>query len=206
MLSFFVSAEPGRKTRIGLVLAAIFFVCTISLTFAGFQALLPVLYDEGIYSDLCAPNEPQPCPAQRQRFSTLYTVATAACNVCLFAGGLVHDKLGTRVYGIVAGMTLSLGNVLFALDQFFVGFSLIAVGNTFVIFSVMHYANLFPRHRSLLICLFRSLEPLSAGTYSVLSLAHYRDGMGHQSFFLVTTCFPVFYCVFSISGSPDLHL
>lgn len=165
------------------------------------------LTPHALNSPTSSPSSPM-CPAQRVKLEQMYTTASAACNVFLVVGGGIHDHLGPRIYGILAGLTLAAGNAIFAISSplfpaYFVGFSLISVGNTFVVFSIIHLANLYPRHRGSLVSAFRYTEPFSAAQFLLLFVLYNSGLMTLRTFFLISCLLPLLYCVYSFLIQPS---
>lgn len=79
----------------------------------GFNALMPVLIKEGIYSDLCKSNTS--CSEQYAMYGRAFTTYMVTQMVFLFVVGLLIDHVGLRVVKLCSAILFSMGAVIFAI-------------------------------------------------------------------------------------------
>lgn len=79
----------------------------------GFNALIPILKTESIYSHLCLKNQSL-CPEQNVMFGFAFTTYMAVQMVMLTVVGLLIDNVGLRIVKLGSAILFSLGAGLFA--------------------------------------------------------------------------------------------
>jgi MFS family permease len=57
------------------------------------------------------------CTSQALRYNLMLTIAVAALNIACFPAGIITDRFGPRVAGIISSVIMSLGLVLFAMSS-----------------------------------------------------------------------------------------
>jgi hypothetical protein len=102
------STSPLSCTVIARFIVASFYTFCVALTVVGYQALLPVLVNEGVYGSLCNSNATQTtaakvdapveaCLEQRLSLDLMFTLATSALNMIGLLVGLVMVRFGSRI-------------------------------------------------------------------------------------------------------------
>ena len=175
--------------------------CLASGIVFGFASLKPVLVAEGVYRELCSPEEPDPypfvstlsededngyevpCAEQDLRLNLFFVVASIATNVSsLFAGGML-DRFGRRICYTASSVFLAIGCILmgyaFAIPEFdgyLVGNIFIGLGGTFLFVPSFQLANAFPKHAGLVVALITGAFDASAAVFLFYRLGWEASG------------------------------
>ena len=155
--------------RFLLLLFASFQIFFTSGVVFGWSALDATFRNEGLYHDLCDKDTPLEdiCAAQKNRLSLVYTLAVFAVYLTNVPFGVILDKYGPRVTGIIGGVFLMVGSLLIAFrwslpfDSVLLGFLLIGLFGPPVQMATFHISNLYQYSRAVL-ALFTALFDASA--------------------------------------------
>ncbi|KAK2016356.1 major facilitator superfamily transporter [Colletotrichum eremochloae] len=146
----------------------------------GFAALKPVLIKEGVYRQLCGPDDPGstedgedvPCTKQDLRLNLFFIGASVTTNVSSLIAGFVLDRYGRRGCWVVSSTCLSVGCLLMAtsdqitgFDGYFLGNTFLALGGTFLFVSSFQLAHAFPKHSGIIIALVTGAFDASAAVF-----------------------------------------
>eukprot|EP01084_Bolivina_argentea_P295935 509602_1 len=177
-----------------LRLLAINLAAFFAFTVAGFQALLPILHDEGIFASLCEDNK-GPCNKQDLRLDLMYNLSIGALHIiCILWGYLClhcHPK-----YCILAGGTcITVGSIAFAFGWdwlCFFGYISMGFGSSGIVFGVIAIPAEYPINiQGALFSIITGFVEASSGIY-YLFLVLYKDfNVSMKILFLslgVTTC------------------
>ncbi|KAL6937646.1 hypothetical protein ACO0RG_004162 [Hanseniaspora osmophila] len=149
----------------------------------GFAALKPILVQEGVYADLCAPPSInvtytptsnikhaftslsqvvpiKPCDKQDLKLNKIFTIGAVVTNLCSFLVGFVLDKYGPRASGVIGSVFIALGSLVLAysksittFDPYITGYVTLAIGGPFVFISCFQLANSFPQYSGSILAL-----------------------------------------------------
>ncbi|OAG36586.1 hypothetical protein AYO21_09243 [Fonsecaea monophora] len=142
--------EVSKRKRIVQVVVAIIYCLFAAGIVFGYAAIKPVLIDEGVFKDLCTPEEVDqhvsPCYKQEIRLNLMFTVAAVSTNVAALPIGTILDKYGPKACGIIGSIFLTTGALLFSFasqvdgDLFTPGYFFLALGALFLIFRLIYEA------------------------------------------------------------------
>lgn len=171
----------------------------------GYAAIKPVLIDEGVFSNLCTPEEVEkhttPCYQQEIRLNLMFTVAAVSTNVAALPIGTILDKYGPRVCGVIGSIFLATGALLFSFasevsigDLYTPGYFFLALGGPFVFISSFQLSNTFPRHSGLILALLTGAFDSSSALFLAFRLIYESTAgkLNTQRLFLVYLVIPVF--------------
>lgn len=169
----------------------------------GFAALKPVLIAEGVYRELCDPNDLAnsefnridytssnsrvPCAEQDLRLNLFFVVTLIMFNVSTLFAGIVLDRFGRRVCYIASSVLLAIGCVLMGsahairvIDAYIVGNLFLGLGGTFLFVSSFQLATAFPKYSGTVVALVTGAFDASAAVFLFYRLAYDASG-GHIS-------------------------
>lgn len=215
-----ISQVPASKRVLQILSAVIYCLLSAGIVF-GYAALKPVLIAEGVYSDRCTPAEIEAdvpvCYQQEMKLNLMFTIAAVATNMCAVIVGLILDRYGPRVAGLIGSVLLCLGCFGFAiskdvkiLDREFVlrnsnhllmnslaypaSYLCIALAGPFIFIPSMNLANTFPRHSGLILSLLTGAFDSSPAVFLAYRLI-YQSTFGPislRSWFIVYLIVPLF--------------
>lgn len=212
-----MSAECHRPAdhfdAVQVIIAIIYCLFAAGVVF-GYAAIKPVLIDEGVFSDLCTPEEVEkhtsPCYQQEIRLNLMFTVAAVSTNVAALPIGTILDRYGPRVCGIIGSVFLLIGSLLFSFagkvsgDLFTPGYFFLALGGPFIFISSFQLSNTFPRHSGLILALLTGAFDSSSALFLVFRLLYEATGgkLNTHSLFLIYLVVPVFIFVVQVFIMP----
>ncbi|KAK8859035.1 amino acid transporter [Apiospora arundinis] len=202
--------------RIAQVTFAVIACCFASGIVFGFASLKPVLIAEGVYSELCYPNEQQlaggvtkrgikdedavPCPEQDLRLNLFFIAASITCNMSSLLAGAVLDRYGRRCCYTASAIFMAIGCILMGyafkipeFDGYLVGNIFLALGGTFLFVPTYQLANAFPKYSGLIVAVITGAFDASAAIFLFYRLAwEASDGAFEPSqFFFLYLIVPV---------------
>ncbi|KAK0971914.1 hypothetical protein LTS01_015184 [Friedmanniomyces endolithicus] len=149
----------------------------------GFAALKPVLISEGVYRELCTPEEiiagVEICYEQDLRLNLFFAIASTTCNVSALPVGTILDRYGPRACAVIGSIALAIGSVLMAyafavprFDGYIVGNIFLALGGTFLFVPSYSIANAFPKHSGTIVATVTGAFDASAAVFLFYRLAY----------------------------------
>jgi MFS family permease len=201
------STSPLSCTVIARFIVASFYTFCVALTVVGYQALLPVLVNEGVYGSLCNSNATQTtaakvdapveaCLEQRLSLDLMFTLATSALNMIGLLVGLVMVRFGSRICCIVGCVIIAAGAVAFAFSSdryplWTVGYVLMGAGGPFVAFSVFSLAAIAQSYAPLVIAIFVGVFDASASMMLFMKVLNSSLGWSLRELFGYYLVFPL---------------
>ncbi|KAL4875472.1 major facilitator superfamily domain-containing protein [Aspergillus karnatakaensis] len=171
----------------------------------GYAALKPVLVAQGVYRDLCAPDELgdelDTCYEQELRLNLFFTIGSITANVSALPVGSILDRYGSRVCGYAACVALAAGSLLMAysfshpeFDGYIAANFLLALGGTFLFVPSFQIANAFPKYAGTIVALVTGAFDASAAVYLFYRLLFEATNRRFtpDKFFLAYTTVPAF--------------
>lgn len=186
--------SPDQLTKlaqVGFAIVACWFAAGIVY---GFASLKPVLIEEGVYSDLCPPDdnvpsstgdgsEKLPCAAQDMRLNLFFIAASITTNTSSLIAGWVLDRYGRRLCYVVSSLFMIAGCVMMGLafqipefDGYLLANILLSLGGTFVFVPSFQLANAFPKHSGIIVALVTGAFDGSAAIFLFYRLAWDASG------------------------------
>ncbi|KAK5147398.1 hypothetical protein LTR32_001143 [Rachicladosporium monterosium] len=173
---------PNRK-RIAQVIFTVISCWLASGIVFGFAALKPVLISEGVYRELCTPEEiiagVEICYEQDLRLNFFFAIASTTCNVSALPVGTILDRYGPRTCAVIGSIALAIGSILMAyafavpkFDGYIVGNIFLALGGTFLFVPSYSIANAFPKHSGTIVATVTGAFDASAAVFLFYRLAY----------------------------------
>ncbi|KAL5361322.1 major facilitator superfamily domain-containing protein [Aspergillus floccosus] len=171
--------EVSPVKRICQVCIAVIYCFLSAGIVFGFAALKPVLIAEGVYRQLCPPdNEEDVCYSQQLRLNLMFTIAAVATNVAALPVGAILDTHGPRVCGVIGSLSLIVGSLLFGLatrfpfDAYIPGYLFLSLGGPFIFISSFHLSNTFPARSGLILSLLTGAFDASSALFLIFRLVN----------------------------------
>lgn len=150
--------------------------CLASGIIFGFASLKPVLIAEGVYRELCSPDDEgghdTPCAKQDLRLNFFFIIGSISTNVSALLVGAVLDRYGRRTCYIVSTVLLAVGCILmgyaFAIPEFdgyLAGNLFLGCGGTFLFVPSFQLASAFPKRTGLIVALITGAFDTSAAVF-----------------------------------------
>ncbi|KIW88046.1 uncharacterized protein Z519_11156 [Cladophialophora bantiana CBS 173.52] len=206
--------EVSKRKRILQVAIAILYCLFAAGIVFGYAAIKPVLIDEGVFKDLCTPEEVDrhvsPCYKQEIRLNLMFTVAAVSTNVAALPIGTILDKYGPKVCGIIGSIFLTAGALLFSFaikvdgDLFTPGYFFLALGGPFVFISSFQLSNTFPQNSGLILALLTGAFDSSSALFLVFRLVYEATGgkLNTHRLFLLYLIVPIFIFIVQVFIMP----
>ncbi|EXJ70704.1 uncharacterized protein A1O5_05694 [Cladophialophora psammophila CBS 110553] len=206
--------EVSKRKRILQVAIAILYCLFAAGIVFGYAAIKPVLIDEGVFKDLCTPEEVDkhvsPCYKQEIRLNLMFTVAAVSTNVAALPIGTILDKYGPKVCGIIGSIFLTAGALLFSFatkvdgDLFTPGYFFLALGGPFVFISSFQLSNTFPQNSGLILALLTGAFDSSSALFLVFRLVYEATGgkLNTHRLFLLYLIVPIFIFIVQVFVMP----
>lgn len=141
----------------------------------------------------------------------MFTIAAVATNVFALPVGIILDRYGPRVCGIIGSILLAIGTILFASDQdlpfdgFTPGYLFLALGGPFVFISSFQLSNCFPAHSGLILALLTGAFDSSSALFLIFRLifegTHGR--VSTRELFSIYLIVPIFILVVQLTLMPS---
>ncbi|EXJ87515.1 hypothetical protein A1O3_04475 [Capronia epimyces CBS 606.96] len=196
--------EVSKQMRIVQVVIAIIYCLFAAGIVFGYAAIKPVLIDEGVFKDLCTPEEVEnhvtPCYQQEIRLNFMFTLAAVSTNVAALPIGTILDRYGPRVCGIIGSIFGAVGALLFSFapkvqgDLFTPGYFFLALAGPFVFISSFQLSNTFPRNSGLILALLTGAFDSSSALFLVFRLIYEATNgkINTHRLFLIYLVVPIF--------------
>ena len=153
-------------------LASIYVTSFIVLTVTGYQALLPILYNEGIFSSLCTDNKSS-CSAQTLRLDLMFDITISGFNMMYLFWGFLVLKYGYKPGIIIGGTLLTCGTFIFSFGwdwPCFFGYIAMGLGRGGVVGGFFIVCAEYPKIQGLLFSLLIGCFDASCGVYYIFLL------------------------------------
>jgi len=176
----------------------------------GWSALQVLLWNEGIYSDLCDTTDPEqqiPCDKQNLKLELIYICGYFANVSSGLINGIIMDKFGPRAANLFGLFLQISGAILFAIscnkqyDAFIPAYILLGFGGSAVEISAFHVSNLFPKYRGTVISLLTSGFGASSIVFRILLMIANGTGLTcYQLFLYYAALLGAFFVISAIIG------
>ncbi|KAL1503653.1 hypothetical protein AB1Y20_012126 [Prymnesium parvum] len=172
---------------ISLSLSSVFLFSGIIFGWAAFESLL--VREGRFYTTLCAPDDPQPCEAQREALHRAFTISSTAVSVVALPAGWLVDCRGPLVGTAISGVLVLLGLAGVALsdsfgsaerDLFAASLVILSIGGAMAMFCAYAMPFLFPKRGTLLISATSCLFDASCAIFPALHVL-YDLGVSFQA-------------------------
>lgn len=170
----------------------------------GFAALKPILVKEGVFRDLCTPEEidagVEVCFDQDLRLNFFFSLASTTANVSALPVGTILDRYGPQICFYLGALCLAAGSVFMSLafqiaefDGYTIGNFFLALGGTFVFLPSFQIANAFPKYSGTIVALVTGAFDASAAVFLFYRLAYEATDRSFkpQTFFLAYLAIPI---------------
>ncbi|CAI4048715.1 Fmp42p SKDI_13G3510 [Saccharomyces kudriavzevii IFO 1802] len=178
----------------------------------GFAALKPILISEGVYHELCVPEDGDGllCTAQDLKLNFIFALSATVTNIMALPVGKILDVYGPRVCGIIGSglLFLACGNFISARhlssiwDPYLVGYTLLAIAGPFVFISCFQLANSFPQRSGTILAMLTGSFDSSSALFLIYRLLYqnWYPNLHVSRFFTFYLFVPVFIliCQFTI--------
>jgi MFS family permease len=173
----------------------------------GYAAIKPVLIREGVYRQYCTKKEieqgARTCYEQEIRLNFMFTIAAVSTNVAALPIGTILDRWGPRVCGLMGGVFVAIGCVLFAfawdlaksgIDGYVPGYLFLALGGPFIFISSFQLSNTFPKYSGLILALLTGAFDTSSAIFLIYRLIYQATNgdFWPKRFFLAYLVVPAF--------------
>ncbi|EYE90162.1 putative MFS transporter Fmp42 [Aspergillus ruber CBS 135680] len=205
--------EVDRHKRIAQVcIAALSCFLSGGIIF-GFAAIKPILIKEGVYRDLCFPEELGQgvfvCYRQEIRLNLVFATAAVATNLSALPIGTILDTYGPRICGIISCCLLTIGSLFFVFaryipfDAYITGYTLLALAGPFIYISSFHLSNTFPMCSGLILAMLTGAYDASTAVFMAFNLVNeYTDVFSMRHFFLIYLAIPLFILATQVTIMP----
>lgn len=164
----------------------------------GWNSLIPIFLQEGIYNEYCAPGE-STCTAQTNQFNFVYTVSSSCSLISNVILGVVFDKLGPRTCKLTSLLLVIWGSIFISgahsrrdpkanqFDFLLYGMAILSIGGNGILLSSLHFSNLFPRHKSIITSMLVGALHMSFYIFEIFNILCDTFNMRLQAVFLYYT-------------------
>ncbi|KAI4697070.1 uncharacterized protein J4E84_000195 [Alternaria hordeiaustralica] len=215
--------EPGGLTpykvptgkRIAQVIVTVLACWFASGIVFGFAALKPILIKEGVFSNLCTPEEVdanvEVCFEQDLRLNFFFSLASTTANVSALPVGTLLDRYGPKLCFLSGSFCLALGSILMSLafqiehfDGYTIGNFFLALGGTFVFLPSFQIANAFPKYAGSIVALVTGAFDASAAVFLFYRLMYDASDRAFkpQTFFLAYLIVPAAIAIAQLTFLP----
>uniref|UniRef100_K3WGB5 Major facilitator superfamily (MFS) profile domain-containing protein n=1 Tax=Globisporangium ultimum (strain ATCC 200006 / CBS 805.95 / DAOM BR144) TaxID=431595 RepID=K3WGB5_GLOUD len=182
----FEATQERRFLYVGFAMLQCFLCAGVII---GWTSILPVLEQERIYNEYCAPGETI-CEAQSEKLHFAFTIAGSSSMCSNLVLGLVFDRFGPRFTKVLSLALIIIGAVLMGKAQYGASVDLLLPGMTLLGFagpgvqlSGIHLSNLFPEAKALVTCFIVGALQLSFFVFTVFDLLYERAGVSKEAIF-----------------------
>ncbi|KAJ3160670.1 hypothetical protein HDU86_000429 [Geranomyces michiganensis] len=191
-----LAEEYSVASRAALIALAVLGSLASAGVIFGFQSLRPALVSSDVYSDLCRPEETQPCTAQILKLNLIFAVASTGANVASLPIGACLDRFGPRTTVLVGSFLCFLGNILFGVsgpsfDAYLVGFTMLGIGGPFVFIGCLHISTVFPASSGLIMAAMTGAFDASSSIYMFFTIILDKIGGPVHRLFLMYAVIPL---------------
>ncbi|TYZ68596.1 hypothetical protein PybrP1_005494 [[Pythium] brassicae (nom. inval.)] len=155
----------------------------------GWTSIIPVLEQERVYGELCAPDE-RVCEAQSEKLHFAFTIAGSSSMCSNLVLGLFFDRFGPRYTKVLSLALLIVGALLMGharygapVDVLLPGMALIGFAGPGVQLSGIHLSNLFPDAKALVTCCVVGALQLSFFIFTLFGLLYAHAGASLAAIF-----------------------
>ncbi|KAF1980354.1 MFS transporter-like protein Fmp42 [Bimuria novae-zelandiae CBS 107.79] len=149
----------------------------------GFAALKPILIQEGVYQDLCTPEELEKgvevCFEQDLRLNFFFSLASTTANLSALPVGGMLDRYGPKVCFLLGSACLAVGSIFMSLafqiddfDGYTIGNFFLALGGNFIFLPSFQIANAFPKYAGTIVALVTGAFDASAAVFLIARLIY----------------------------------
>ncbi|KAH5368081.1 hypothetical protein HBI48_061300 [Parastagonospora nodorum] len=208
--------KVSTTKRVAQVIATILACWFASGIVFGFAALKPILIREGVFRDLCTPEEldadVEVCLSQDLRLNVFFSIASTTANVSALPIGTLLDRYGPKLCLLLGCFCLTVGSVLMSLafqiadfDGFTVGNFFLALGGTFIFLPSFQIANAFPKYGGSIVALVTGAFDASAAVFLFYRLAYEASNYNFkpQTFFLAYLVVPFAIAIAQLTFLPS---
>ncbi|XP_072095928.1 equilibrative nucleobase transporter 1-like [Mobula birostris] len=212
----------GRKAKWRLTFATGFVECLgFSGVIAGWPSLVYVLKEDQYFAELCetarnsspssAPNDTLGCILQEERFTLIFTIATAIKNIAAIVNGCLLDYCGTMATRFVAISLYTAATLLIAFSTadsamlLFPAVCFLGVGGLMLLITNIQVGNLFGKNRSTVIALYMGACDSSPVVLELVKLL-YEAAFSLRSIFLFMSCLSFLHIIRTIFLMPWTHI
>ncbi|KAJ4288564.1 hypothetical protein N0V90_011801 [Kalmusia sp. IMI 367209] len=182
----------------------------------GFAALKPILISEGVFRDLCTPDELEKgvevCFEQDLRLNFFFSLASTTANLSALPVGTLLDRYGPKLCFLLGCVCLAAGSILMSLafqieefDGYTIGNFFLALGGNFIFLPSFQIANAFPKYAGTIVALVTGAFDASAAIFLFCRLIY--DATDHafkpQHFFLAYLVVPFAILVAQLTYLPS---
>ncbi|ODV60365.1 Fmp42p ASCRUDRAFT_76363 [Ascoidea rubescens DSM 1968] len=179
--------EVSSSKRIAQVSCAIIWCIFAGGPIFGFAALKPFLIKEGVYQNVCIPEEKFQvtdflhglektlCTEQDLKLNFIFTVSAVLTNVSSLPIGYILDFYGPKVCSLIGSFFLLSSCIILINTKFFLsldifdpylaGFGLLALGGPFTYISSFQLSNSFPINSGTILALLTGAFDASSATF-----------------------------------------
>lgn len=184
-------------SRFQVVLQVIFMMMFLGFTGGlcdGFNAIKPILIENGVYSHLCKENE-KTCSNQELRLNLIYIVAININSICYFIYGTLVDTIHRRFVTLFGLILLLIGSITFPLadpikfDVYILAYLLIGIGGSTIWIVSLTYINDTDDYKGVINGFSNSMFSLSSSTFIVFSFIYYNTHITLTSIFFAYSFF-----------------
>jgi MFS family permease len=211
-----ISASQSANTHTAQVIATVLACWFASGIVFGFAALKPILIKEGVFRELCTPEElaadVEVCLSQDLRLNVFFSIASTTANVSALPVGTLLDRYGPKLCLLLGCLCLTAGSVLMSLafqiagfDGYTIGNFFLALGGTFIFLPSFQIANAFPKYGGSIVALVTGAFDASAAVYLFYRLAYEASNASikPQTFFLAYLVVPVAIAIAQLTFLPS---
>ncbi|XP_062928160.1 equilibrative nucleobase transporter 1-like [Mobula hypostoma] len=212
----------GRKAKWRLTFATGLVECLgFSGVIAGWPSLVYVLKEDQYFAELCetarnssrssAPNDTLGCILQEERFTLIFTIATAIKNIAAIVNGCLLDYCGTMATRFVAISLYTAATLLIAFSTaasamlLFPGVCFLGVGGLMLLITNIQVGNLFGKNRSTVIALYMGACDSSPVVLELVKLL-YEAAFSLRSIFFFMSCLSFLHIIRTIFLMPWTHI
>lgn len=187
------------------VASAIVWCLFVAGTCFGFAALKPVLISEGVYRELCTPEEIEKgvhiCREQELSLNMMFTIAAVVTNITALVVGSALDLYGPKFCGVLGSILITLAclvlrsaSTITLFDGYKIGYGMLAIAGPFTFISSFHLSNAFPQYSGLILAFITGAFDSSSAVFLFYRLAyeHSNGSFTLYKFFTVFLIAPIF--------------
>ncbi|KAI8932611.1 hypothetical protein NX059_010110 [Plenodomus lindquistii] len=208
--------KVSTAMRVAQVIAIVVACWFASGIVFGFAALKPILIKEGVFRELCTPEEldadVQVCFDQDLRLNFFFSLASTTANVSALPVGTLLDRYGPKLCYLLGSLLLATGSLLMSLafqiehfDGYTIGNFFLALGGTCIFLPSFQIANAFPKMSGSIVALVTGAFDASAAVFLFYRLIYDATDRAFkpQTFFLVYLMVPVAIIIAQLTFLPS---
>ncbi|ODQ64829.1 MFS general substrate transporter [Nadsonia fulvescens var. elongata DSM 6958] len=181
----------------------------------GFAAFKPILAAEGVYRSECTPEEianaTPICSKQELKLNFIFTVAAVLTNIAALVIGVLLDKYGPKVCGLIGSGLLAIAALIMAnasqittFDAYLMGYTILALGGPFAFISSFQLSNSFPAYSGTILALLTGAFDASSGIFLIYRIIYEKTNgaLTLEKFFNYYLAVPVFMALAQVFVMP----